>query len=74
MDQDKENTGKSNIANRVLLACALVVVYSVVWLFILEWLNSDNDIGPNIKLLVGVVGASVVLTDWVYFKKVKGNK
>ena len=73
MNTDSKEDNKT--ANKVLVIAGSVAFYTVFWLYILEYINAKEVIGPNIRVLFALVGLSTAATYWVYKKYTgKGNE
>jgi hypothetical protein len=53
-------------ANKVLVITGSVAFYTVFWLYMLEYINAKEVLGPNIRVLFTLVGLSSAATYWLY--------
>ncbi|WP_126456995.1 hypothetical protein [Sulfuriflexus mobilis] len=61
---DKEVT----IANRILVDCASALLSILFWIYLLDYLRSNDLIGPDIRILIGLVIISVLTIDRLYVR------
>lgn len=65
---NEQSEKEVTIANRVVLAFVSALVSAGFWFYLLEYIEAKKVMGPNPKVVLGLVVISVVAVDRIYLK------